>query len=131
VLAAQAAGADLAYVGSPFIATDEANAPDGYKKAIIEGGAADIIYTDLFTGVQGNYLRSSILNAGLDPDNLTGVDPTAMKFGSEGSAKTKAWRDIWGSGQGIGVIDRVRPAGEFVDLLSEQYAAAKARLCAS
>jgi nitronate monooxygenase len=129
VLAAQAAGADLAYVGSPFIATSEANAPDAYKQAIIEGGAADIVYTDLFTGVHGNYLRSSIANAGLDPDNLAGIDPTPMKFGSEGSAKTKAWRDIWGSGQGIGVIDRVRPAAEFVDLLADQYAAAKARLC--
>jgi nitronate monooxygenase len=129
VLAAQAAGADLAYVGSPFIATDEANAPDAYKQAIVDGGAADIVYTNLFTGVHGNYLRSSIGNAGLDPDNLTGVDPTAMKFGSEGSARTKAWRDIWGSGQGIGVVDRVRPAGAFVDLLASQYAAAKARLC--
>jgi nitronate monooxygenase len=131
VLAAQAAGADLAYVGSPFIATDEANAPDAYKQGVVESGAADVVYTDLFTGVHGNYLRSSILNAGLDPDNLTGVDVTAMKFGSEGSAKAKAWRDIWGSGQGIGVIDRVRPAGEFVDLLVDQYAAAKTRLCGS
>ena len=131
VLAAQAAGADLAYVGSPFIATEEANAPDAYKQAIVDSGAADIVYTDLFTGVHGNYLRSSIANSGLDPDNLAGVDPTAMKFGSEGSAKSKAWRDIWGSGQGIGVIDRVRPAAEFVDLLADQYAAAKARLCSS
>ena len=129
VLAAEAAGADLAYVGSPFIATEEANAPQAYKQAIVESGAADIVYTDLFTGVHGNYLRSSIVNAGLDPENLAGVDPTAMKFGSEGSAKSKAWRDIWGSGQGIGVIDRVRPAGDYVDLLAEQYAAAKARLC--
>jgi nitronate monooxygenase len=129
VLAAQAAGADLAYVGSPFIATDEANAPDAYKQAIVEGGAADIVYTDLFTGVHGNYLRSSISNSGLDPDNLVGTDPTAMKFGSEGSAKPKAWRDIWGSGQGIGVVHRVRPACEFVDLLADQYAAASARLC--
>jgi nitronate monooxygenase len=130
VLAAQAAGADLAYVGSPFIATDEANAPDGYKQAIVDSGAADIVYTDLFTGVHGNYLRSSIAAAGLDPDNLAGSDPTAMKFGSEGSAKSKAWRDIWGSGQGIGVIDRVRPAAELVDLIAGQYAAAKARICA-
>jgi nitronate monooxygenase len=129
VLGAQAAGADLAYVGSPFIATEEANAPDAYKQAIVDSGAADIVYTDLFTGVHGNYLRSSIANSGLDPDNLAGIDPTAMKFGSEGSAKSKAWRDIWGSGQGIGVIDRVRPAADYVDLLSEQYAAAKARLC--
>jgi len=129
VLAAQAAGADLAYVGSPFIATDEAHAPDAYKQAIVDSGAADIVYTDLFTGVHGNYLRSSIENAGLDPDNLAGIDPTAMKFGSEGSAKAKAWRDVWGSGQGIGVIDQVRPAAALVDRLADQYAAARARLC--
>ena len=129
VLAARAAGADLAYVGSPFIATDEANAPQEYKQAIVDSGAADIIYTDLFTGVHGNYLRSSIVNAGLDPDNLAGIDPTAMKFGSEGSSKSKAWRDIWGSGQGIGVIDRIRPAAELINLLAEEYAAAKSRLC--
>ena len=131
VLAAQAAGADLAYVGSPFIATEEANAPQAYKQGIVEAGAADIVYTDLFTGVHGNYLRSSISNAGLDPDNLAGIDPTVMKFGSEGSTKSKAWRDIWGSGQGIGVIDRVRPAADYIDLLADQYAAAKARLRAS
>ncbi|MEP7129964.1 MAG: nitronate monooxygenase family protein [Sphingomicrobium sp.] len=129
VLAAQAAGADLAYVGSPFIATEEANASQPYKQSIVDSGAADIIYTDLFTGVHGNYLRSSIANSGLDPENLAGVDPTAMKFGSEGSAKSKAWRDIWGSGQGIGVIDRVRPAAEFIDQMANEYAAAKARLC--
>jgi nitronate monooxygenase len=131
VLAAEAMGADLAYVGSPFIATAEANAPEGYKQAIVDGGAADIVYTDLFTGVHGNYLRSSIASAGLDPDHLAGIDPTAMKFGSEGSAKARAWRDIWGSGQGIGAVDKVRPAAEFVDLLAAQYAAAKARLAAS
>ena len=131
VLAAQAAGADLAYIGSPFIATEEANAPEAYKQAIVDSSAADIVYSDLFTGIHGNYLRSSIVNSGLDPDNLAGLDATAMKFGSEGSAKAKAWRDIWGSGQGIGVIDRVRPTAEFVDLIVEQYAAAKARLCAS
>jgi nitronate monooxygenase len=129
VLAARAAGADLAYVGSPFIATQEANAPDAYKEAITNSGAADIVYTDLFTGVHGNYLRSSIANAGLDPDNLSGMDPTVMKFGSDGSARAKAWSDIWGSGQGIGVIDRVRPAVDLIELLAEQYAAAKARLC--
>jgi len=130
VLAAQAAGADLAYVGSPFIATEEANAPDGYKQAIVVGGAADIIYTDLFTGVHGNYLRSSIVSAGLDPDALAAGNIETMKFSSDGSAKSKAWRDIWGSGQGIGAIDRVQPAADYVDLLAEQYAAAKARLCA-
>jgi nitronate monooxygenase len=129
VLAAQAAGADLAYVGSAFIATEEANAPDLYKQAIVAGGASDIVYTDLFTGVHGNYLRSSIAQAGLDPDNLAGLDPTAMKFGSDGSAKSKAWRDIWGSGQGIGAVDRIRPAAEFVASLAQEYAAARARLC--
>jgi nitronate monooxygenase len=128
VLAAQAAGADLAYVGSPFIATEEANAPDDYKQAIVDGGAADIVYSDLFTGVHGNYLRASIVNSGLDPDQLTAGNIETMKFGSEGSAKSKAWRDIWGSGQGIGVIDRVRPAADYVDMLAGQYAAARARL---
>ena len=129
VLAALAAGADLAYVGSPFIATEEADAPDSYKQAIVDSGAADIIYSDLFTGVHGNYLRSSIVNAGLDPDNLAAGNLETMKFGSEGSAKSKAWRDIWGSGQGIGAIDRVRPAADYVELLAEQYAAARARIC--
>lgn len=131
VLAAEAAGADFAYIGSPFIATHEANAPEAYKKAIVESGAADIVYTDLFTGVHGNYLRSSIIGAGLDPDDLAALDPTAMKFGSDGSARAKAWRDIWGSGQGIGAVDRIRPAAELVKLLADQYAAAKARLCRS
>lgn len=129
VLAAVAAGADLAYVGSPFIATEEANAPEAYKQAIISSGAADIVYTDLFTGVHGNYLRSSIASAGLDPDNLSDIDPTAMKFGSDGSSRAKAWRDVWGSGQGIGVIDRVRPAPELIELLAQQYFAARARIC--
>jgi nitronate monooxygenase len=131
ILAAQAAGADLAYVGSPFIATEEANAPDAYKQSIVDSGAADIVYSDLFTGVHGNYLRSSIVSAGLDPDALAAGDLYTMKFGSEGSNKSKAWRDIWGSGQGIGAVDRVRPVAEYVDLLAEEYAAAKARLCAS
>jgi nitronate monooxygenase len=131
VLAAQAAGADLAYVGSPFIATEEANAPEGYKQAIVTSGAADIVYTDRFTGVHGNYLRCSIEQAGLDPDDLAAIDATEMKFGSEGSERLKAWRDVWGSGQGIGAVDRVRPAAELVDLLAGQYAAAKARLCGS
>jgi nitronate monooxygenase len=130
VLAAQAAGADLAYVGSPFIATTEANASDDYKQGIVAGAAADIVTTDLFTGVHGNYLRSSIVSAGLDPDALAKGDVETMKFGSQGSGKSKAWRDIWGSGQGISVVDRVRPAAEFIHLLAEQYAAAKTRLCA-
>ena len=131
VLDAEAAGADLAYVGSPLIATEEANAADSYKQSIVDSGAADIVYSDLFTGVHGNYLRSSIVNAGLDPENLSAGNLDTMKFGSGGSSKSKAWKDIWGSGQGIGVVDRVRPAAEYVDLLAEQYAAAKARLCAS
>src|SRR3954466_10767311 len=128
VLAAQAAGADLAYVVSPFIATEEANAPERYKQAIVNGGAADIVYSDLFTGVHGNYLRASIVNAGLDPDQLAAGNIETMKFGSEGSSKSKAWRDIWGSGQGIGVIDRVQPAAQYIDLFAAQYAAARARL---
>ena len=131
VLAAEAAGADLDYVGSSFIATAEANAPDGYKQAIVDSGAADIVYSDLFTGVHGNYLRSSIVSAGLDPDDLAAGSLDTMKFGSGGSSKSKAWKDIWGSGQGIGVVDRVRPVAEYVDLLAEQYSAAKARICAS
>jgi nitronate monooxygenase len=130
VLAAQAAGADLAYIGSPFIASEEANASDDYKQGIVAAGAADIVYSDLFTGIHGNYLRASIVSAGLDPDTLADGNVETMKFGSDGSSKAKAWRDIWGSGQGIGVIDRVRPAAEFVDLLAQQYAAAKARICA-
>jgi len=129
VLAAQAAGADLAYVGSPFIATAEAHASDAYKQSIIDSGAADIVYSDLFTGVHGNYLRSSIVNSGLDPDKLEAGNLDTMKFGSDGSSKAKAWRDIWGSGQGIGVINRVQPAAEFVELLADQYTAAKTRLC--
>ena len=128
ILAAQAAGADLAYVGSPFIATEEANAPDAYKQAIVDSGAADIVYSDVFTGVHGNYLRSSIVSAGLDPDNLAAGNLDTMKFGSEGSSKSKAWRDIWGSGQGIGVVDRIRATADFIDLLATQYAAAKERL---
>jgi nitronate monooxygenase len=131
VLSAQAAGADLAYVGSPFIATAEANASDDYKQSIVESGAADIVYSDLFTGVHGNYLRSSIASAGLDPDNLDAGNLDTMKFGSGGSSKSKAWKDIWGSGQGIGAVDRVRPATDYIDQLAEEYAAAKARICAS
>ena len=127
VLAAQAAGADLAYIGSPFIATSEANATEGYKQAIVASGAADIVYTDFFTGVHGNYIRSSIESAGLDPEHLG--DANAMKFGSEGSGKSKAWRDIWGCGQGIGVIGEVRPAADYVDRLAKEYEAAKARVC--
>ncbi|RST32178.1 nitronate monooxygenase [Sphingomonas ginkgonis] len=127
VLAAQAMGADFAYIGSPFIATDEARADPSYKQGIVDGRAADIVYSNLFTGIHGNYLRGSIVAAGLDPDNLPQAGPEAMSFQS--SAGAKAWRDIWGSGQGIGAIDRVQPAGELVARLTEEYRAARARLC--
>ena len=128
VLAAQAMGADLAYIGSPFIATPEARASDDYKQGIVEGGAADIVNSALFTGINGNYLRASILAAGLDPDNLSEPGPDAMNFQSATGAK--AWRDIWGSGQGIGAIEAVVPAGEMVDRLAREYADARAALCA-
>ena len=129
ILAAQAMGADLGYVGSPFIATPEANSSDAYKQGIVDGSAADIVNTDLFTGVHGNYLRGSIVAAGLDPDALAAGNLDTMKFGSEGSAKAKAWRDIWGSGQGIGAVDRIMPAAELIARLAQEYAAAKARIC--
>jgi nitronate monooxygenase len=129
ILAAQAMGADLGYIGSTFIATEEANAAEAYKQGICDGRAADIVYSSLFTGVHGNYLRASIAASGLDPDNLPEGDLKTMDFGGGQSAK-KAWRDIWGSGQGIGAIDRVRPAGEYVADLIRQYEEAKAALCA-
>ena len=128
VLAAQAMGADFGYIGSAFIATKEANAAEGYKNAIVSGAAEDIVYTNLFTGVHGNYLKPSIVNAGLDPDNLPESDPSKMNFGSGGTTKAKAWKDIWGSGQGIGAVKSVMSAGEFVDQLANQYAAARKRL---
>jgi nitronate monooxygenase len=129
VLAAQAMGADLAYVGSAFIATHEARASDEYKEAIVSSSAADIVYSNLFTGIHGNYLRSSIVAAGLDPDNLPQPGADAMNFQS--STGAKAWRDIWGSGQGVGAVETVMPAAELVAKLSEEYRAAKARVCAS
>jgi nitronate monooxygenase len=129
VLAALAMGADLAYIGSPFIATEEANATDEYKGGIVEGRAGDIIYSSLFTGVHGNYLRRSIEAAGLDPANLPEGDISTMDFAT-GASKSKAWRDIWGSGQGIGAVDRVRPAGEYIQLLVDQFEEAKEELSA-
>ena len=125
VLAAQAAGADLAYVGSPFIATMEARAPDAYKQMIVESKAADIVYSNLFTGVHGNYLKGSVRAAGMDPDNLPVSDPSAMNF--DGGA-IKAWKDIWGCGQGIGAVERVVPAAELVERLEAEYRAARNRL---
>ena len=128
VLAAQACGADLAYIGSAFIATAEANADDGYKNGIVDGRAADIVYSNLFTGVHGNYLRQSIVAAGMDPDNLPEGDLSTMNFGSGGNTKVKAWKDIWGSGQGIGPVTAVRPVAEFVAELEAQYLAARREL---
>jgi nitronate monooxygenase len=127
VLAAEAMGADMAYVGSPFIATAEARAPDAYKRMIVESNAADIVYSNLFTGIHGNYLKGSVRNAGMDPDNLPVSDPSAMSF-AEGSSKKKAWKDIWGCGQGIGAVKAIVPAGELVDRLADEYDAARARL---
>ena len=124
VLAARVLGADLAYIGSAFIATAEANASDGYKRGLVAGSAGDIVYTNLFTGVHGNYLRQSIVEAGLDPEALPSSDPSGMDFGSDRPAK--AWRDIWGSGQGIGAVRDVLPAGELVARLIVEYEAARA-----
>jgi nitronate monooxygenase len=128
ILAAQALGADFAYIGTPWIATPEANAVDAYKQAIVDGHAADIVNSNLFTGVHGNYLRASIAAAGMDPDRLPEGDPSTMDFGSGGNAAAKAWRDIWGSGQGIGAIEAVEPVAKRVDTLAAQYAAAVAEL---
>jgi len=128
VLAAQAMGADLGYIGSPFIATQEANATDAYKQGICDGKAADIVYSSLFTGVHGNYLRRSIELAGMDPDNLPEGDIKTMDFGQGDGAKAKAWRDIWGSGQGIGAIDAVQGAGDYIARMITEYAEAKAAL---
>jgi nitronate monooxygenase len=127
ILAARAMGADFAYIGSPFIATDEARASEDYKQGIVEGSAKDIVYSSLFTGVHGNYLRSSIEKAGLDPDNLPESSAEAMSFG--GGDGAKAWKDIWGSGQGIGAIDRVQPAGALVARWMDEYRVAQARVC--
>ncbi len=127
VLAAQAMGADFAYIGSAFIATHEARAADSYKHAIVAGDSDDIVYSNLFTGVHGNYLKSSIRAAGLDPDNLPVSDPSAMSFGGGDSAK-KAWKDIWGSGQGIGAVNEVTSTAELVARLKREYEQARARL---
>jgi nitronate monooxygenase len=125
VLAAQVMGADFAYIGSAFIATEEARAPEAYKQMIVGASSADIVYSNLFTGVHGNYLRGSIAAAGLDPDHLPTADPSAMDFGG-GAAK--AWKDIWGSGQGIAAIERVLPAADLVARLQREYAAACQRV---
>ncbi len=129
VLAAQACGADFAYIGSPFIATTEARASEAYKQAIVDSNSDDIVYSNLFTGVHGNYLAPSIRNAGLDPEHLPESDPSKMNFGANAGAK--AWKDIWGCGQGIGAIGKVQSAGEYIAQLKREYAAAKARLLAT
>lgn len=128
VLAAQACGADLAYIGSAFIATEEANAAEGYKQMIVDSAADDIVYTNVISGVLGNYLKPSLERAGLDLDNLPTSDKSAMNFGSD---KPRAWKDIWGSGQGIGAVKKVVPAAELVDRLAAEYAAARARVLAA
>ena len=130
ILAAQAMGADFAYIGSPWIATQEARAVEGYKTAIVEGRADDIVYSNLFTGVHGNYLRPSIVAAGLDPDNLPESDPSKMNFGSGGNTEAKAWKDIWGSGQGIGAVKAVESVADRVDRLEAEYNQARTELAA-
>ena len=126
VLATQALGADFAYIGSAFIATEEARASDDYKRCIVDSNSDDIVYSNLFTGVHGNYLKASVRNAGMDPDNLPESDPSAMNFG--GGAAKKAWKDIWGCGQGIGAVKAVVPAGDLVARLAREYQAARQRL---
>jgi nitronate monooxygenase len=130
ILAAQIMGADFAYIGSAFIATREANAADGYKQAIVDGRAQDIQGSSLFTGVFGNYLKRSILNAGLDPDNLPQGDPSKMSFTSGGNSPAKAWRDIWGSGQGIGAVKSVTSAADLIARLKREYDSAKSKAAA-
>ena len=128
ILGAQALGADFAYIGSPWIATKEANATEAYKQGIVDGRAEDIIYTNLFTGIHGNYLRGSIAASGLDPDNLPTSDPSKMDFGSGGNAPAKAWKDIWGCGQGIGAVEVVESVADRVDRLEAEYSSAQAEL---
>jgi nitronate monooxygenase len=126
VLAAQAMGADFGYIGSAFIATEEARASDDYKKMIVASTSDDIVYSNLFTGVLGNYLRGSITAAGLDPENLPTSDASKMNFAGAGAAK--AWKDIWGAGQGVGAVKQILPAAQLVRRLADEYAAARARL---
>ena len=127
-LAAQAIGADLAYIGTRFIATEEANAPAEYKEMIVASRSADIVYTSLFTGVHGSYLKGSVINAGLDPDDLPEADKSTMNFGSGGSSKAKAWRDIWGAGQGVGSVHDIPSTGDLVQRMAEEYREAADRL---
>lgn len=130
VLAAQAMGADLAYIGSAFIATTEANAPQDYKQMIVDSSAGDVVYTNLFTGVLGNYLKGSIVKAGLDPENLPQSDPSKMNFASGEGSKAKAWKDIWGAGQGVGGVHEIVPTADLIARLKREYDEAKRGLCA-
>ncbi len=129
VLAAQAMGADLAYIGSPFIATTEARASEDYKQMIVESNAADIVYSNYFTGIAGNYLKPSIAKSGLDPDHLPEADPSKMDFDKVQQEGSKAWKDIWGCGQGIGAIKEIAPAAKLVDRLAQEYEQARNRIC--
>ena len=128
ILAAQAAGADLAYIGTRFLATPEASVPDRYKEELLRAAAADIVYTDLFSGVHGNYLKHSVVAAGFDPLNLPKSDPGKMNFGTAGGAEKKVWRDIWSAGQGVGQIDAIEPVAQVVAKLEAEYTAARRRL---
>jgi nitronate monooxygenase len=128
VLAAQALGADLAYLGTRFIATDEANATPDYKTMLIEASAEDIVYTSLFSGVSGNYLRASVAKTGLNPDQLPAADKTKMNFGTEGNAELKAWRDIWSAGQSVSGIHEIQPVQALVDRMAGEYEAVLSRL---
>ena len=130
ILAAQAMGADLAYMGSAFIATTEANAPAAYKQMIVDSVAGDIVYSNLFTGVHGNYLRQSIVAAGMDPDNLPEGDLKTMNFGGGEGSKAKAWKEIWGAGQGVGGVHDILPTADLVARLKREYDEAKRQLCA-
>ena len=128
VLAAQALGADLAYLGTRFIATSEANAGADYKQMLVESRAEDIVYTSLFSGIAGNYLRGSVIRAGLDPDNLPAADKTKMNFGTGGNTALKAWKDIWSAGKSVSGIRGTDPVGILIDRMSAEYEAARARI---
>ncbi|MEM1378394.1 MAG: nitronate monooxygenase family protein [Pseudomonadota bacterium] len=130
ILAAQAMGADMAYIGSPFIATEEARAVDDYKQMIVDSAAKDIVYSNYFTGIHGNYLKPSIANAGMDPDDLPEADPTKMDFAEASKEGSKAWKDIWGCGQGIGAVKEIAPTADLVDRLATEYETAKTKIAA-
>jgi nitronate monooxygenase len=131
VFAALAIGADMAYLGTRFLATREANVPDGYKQMLVESSSDDVVYTSLFTGVKGNYLKRSVAAAGLDPDRLPEADKSRMDFGSGGNMEKKAWRDIWSGGHGVGNIHDVLPTAEVVERMIREYEDTRRRMCAA